>query len=382
MMNTPMVCNIACRVGDGGRWLRAQCAPMNIVVLDDYQDAVCRLECVKQFGEVPLKVYTNTVKGVGQLAVRLRDAQILMLIGARTAITRALLEKLPHLRMVSQVGAVGAHIDVAACTEHGVAVAEALAPLAPVACAELTWALVLAAQRRLPQYIGNLKHGAWQHSGLRASSMLPNFRIGQSLRGRILGVWGYGQVGRLVAGYGRAFGMNVLVWGSESARERAQREGFQPAVSREQLLVYSDVLSLHVRLTEETRAMIGLEDLGLMKPSALLVNTSCAELIAPDALVIALNRGRPGMAAIDVFESEPILQGHALLRLENCICTPHIGYVEQDNYEQSFGVAFENIINYLNNEPTNIINPKALEVEHAKQQPDSAWGGYFQQSHF
>ena len=176
--------------------------------------------------------------------------------------------------------------------------------------------------------------------------------------------------------------MNVLVWGSESARERAQREGFQPAVSREQLLVYSDVLSLHVRLTEETRAMIGLEDLGLMKPSALLVNTSCAELIAPDALVIALNRGRPGMAAIDIFESEPILQGHALLRLENCICTPHIGYVEQDNYEQSFGVAFENIINYLNNEPTNIINPKALGVEHAKQQPDSAWGGYFQQSYF
>ncbi|MBQ9579182.1 MAG: D-2-hydroxyacid dehydrogenase family protein [Ottowia sp.] len=345
---------------------------MNIVILDDYQDAVRKLACAQQLAAWPVKVYTNTVKGVGQLAVRLRDAQVLVLIGERTYMTRPLLEKLPHLRMIAQVGAAApeGHIDVAACTELGVAVAGG--DCSPVAPAELTWALVLAAMRRLPQYIGNLKHGAWQQSGLKAGSMPLNFGLGQTLHGRILGVWGYGRVGRLVAGYGRAFGMHVLVWGSEEGRLRARADGFDVAISREQLLEHSDVLTLHVRLSEATWAMLSLEDLGRMKPTALLVNTAHAGLIAPDALVSALNRGRPGMAAIDVFESEPILQGHALLRMENCICTPHIGYVEQEAYERNFGAAFENVVNYLNGTPTNIINPQALEVEHAEPPPQTA----------
>ncbi|MBR6975546.1 MAG: D-2-hydroxyacid dehydrogenase family protein [Ottowia sp.] len=345
---------------------------MNIVILDDYQDAVRKLACAQQLAAWPVKVYTNTVKGVGQLAVRLRDAQVLVLIGERTYMTRPLLEKLPHLRMIAQVGApaTAGHIDLQACTEFGVAVADG--ECSPVAPAELTWALVLAAMRRLPQYVGNLKHGAWQQAGLKASSMPLNFGLGQTLHGRILGVWGYGRVGRLVAGYGRAFGMHVLVWGSEEGRLRARADGFDVAISREQLLEHSDVLTLHVRWSEATHAMLTLADLVRMKPTALLVNTAHAELIAPDALVSALNRGRPGMAAIDVFESEPILQGHALLRMENCICTPHIGYVEQDAYERSFGAAFENVANYLNGTPTNIINPAALEVEHAEPPPQTA----------
>ena len=345
---------------------------MNIVILDDYQDAVRKLACMQQLAVWPVKVYTNTVKGVAQLAVRLRDAQVLVLIGERTHLSRALLEKLPHLRMVAQVGAAATegHIDVQACTELGVAVAGG--ECSPVATAELTWALVLAAMRRLPQYIGNLKHGAWQQAGLKSGSMPLNFGLGQMLYGRILGVWGYGRVGRLVAGYGCAFGMNVLVWGSEQGRHRAAMDGFAVAASREQLLEHSDVLTLHVRWSEATHAMLTLADLGRMKPTSLLVNTARAELIAPDALVSALNRGRPGMAAIDVFETEPILQGHALLRMENCICTPHIGFVEQGAYERSFGVAFENIVNYLNGTPTNIINPAALAVEHTTPPPQAA----------
>jgi D-3-phosphoglycerate dehydrogenase len=192
--------------------------------------------------------------------------------------------------------------------------------------------------------------------------MPPNFGMGMVLRGRTLGVWGYGKIGQLVAGYGKAFGMKVLVWGRQAAREKALADGHQAANSREELFAESDVLSLHLRLNEETTGIVTLEDLGRMKPTALLVNTSRAELVAPEALIAALNRGRPGMAAIDVFESEPILQGHALLRLENCICTPHIGYVELDSYELYFGAAFDNVVNFIRGTPTNIVNPGALQV--------------------
>ena len=333
---------------------------MNIVILDDYQDAVRKLACASKLSQYPAKVYTNTVKGIGQLSVRLRDAEVIVLIRERTQLTRALIEKLPRLKMVSQTGRVGSHIDVAACTEHGVAVAEGIG--SPVAPAELTWALIMAAARRLPQYIGNLKHGAWQQSGLKAASMPANFGLGTVLRGHTLGIWGYGKVGQLVAGYGRAFGMQVMVWGSPESMAMARADGFYTAPSRAELFALSDVLSLHLRLSETTRGVVKLDDLGRMKPTALLVNTSRAELIEQDALVSALNRGRPGMAAVDVFESEPILQGHALLRLENCICTPHIGYVEQDSYELYFGAAFDNVLNYLRGTPTNIVNPGALQV--------------------
>jgi D-3-phosphoglycerate dehydrogenase / 2-oxoglutarate reductase len=333
---------------------------MNIVILDDYQDAVRKLACASKLEAYPAKVYTNTVKGIGQLSIRLKDADIIVLIRERTHLTRPLIEKLPRLKLVVQTGRVGSNVDVQACTERGIAVAEGSG--SPRAAAELTWALVMAAMRRLPQYIGNLKHGAWQQSGLKAASMPPNFGIGNLLYGKILGVWGYGHIGRLMAGYGQAFGMHVRVWGSEASRQRATQDGFQAAGSKAELFGMSDVLSLHLRLTDGTRGSVSLEDLSNMKPDSLLVNTSRAELIEPDALISALNRGRPGMAAVDVFETEPILQGHALLRLENCICTPHIGYVEQESYEALFGAAFDNVINFIRGTPSNIVNPGALQV--------------------
>ena len=333
---------------------------MKIVILDDYQDVVRKLQCATKLEPYQAKVYTNTVKGQGQLAVRLKDAEVLVLIRERTHMPRQLIEKLPKLKLIVQTGRIGSHIDVAACTEHGIAVAEGSG--SPVAPAELTWALILAAMRRLPQYVGNLKHGAWQQSGLKASSMPANFGLGMVLKGKTLGIWGYGKIGQLLAGYGQAFGMKVLVWGRTPSRERAVLDGFEAALEKSEFFARADVLSLHLRLVDETRGVVRLDDLARMKPSALLVNTSRAELIEPDALIGALNRGRPGMAAIDVFETEPILQGHALLRLENCICTPHIGYVEQDNYELYFGTAFDNVINFIKGTPTNIVNPGALQV--------------------
>jgi D-3-phosphoglycerate dehydrogenase len=333
---------------------------MNIVILDDYQDAVRKLKCASKLEEYPAKVYTNTVKGIGQLSVRLRDADVIVLIRERTHMTRQLIEKLPRLRLIAQTGRVGAHVDVQACTERGIAVAEGVG--SPVAPAELTWALIMAAMRRLPQYVGNLKHGAWQQSGMKSASMPPNFGLGMVLRGRTLGLWGYGKIGQLVAGYGKAFGMRVMVWGSQASRARVEADGLQAASSREELFAESDILSLHLRLSDETAGIVTLEDLGRMKPTSLLVNTSRAELIEQDALIAGLNRGRPGMAAVDVFESEPILQGHALLRLENCICTPHIGYVELDSYELYFGAAFDNVVNFIKGTPTNIVNPGALQV--------------------
>lgn len=334
---------------------------MNIVILDDYQDVVRKLECAGKLADYSLKVYTNTVKGLGQLSVRLRDADVLVLIRERTPITRQLIEKLPRLKLIAQTGRLGNHIDIEACTERGIAIAEGSG--SPVAPAELTWALIMAAMRRLPQYIGNLKHGAWQQSGLKSAAMPPNFSLGTVLRGKTLGIWGYGKIGQMVAGYGKAFGMNVLVWGREASLSKAVQDGHEAAASREDFFQRSDVLTLHLRLNDATRGIVSAKDLAQMKPTSLLVNTSRAELVEPDALISALNHGRPGMAAIDVFESEPILQGHALLRLENCICTPHIGYVEQESYELYFGTAFDNIVNFIQGQPSNIANPQALKVQ-------------------
>ncbi|UJW82769.1 D-2-hydroxyacid dehydrogenase family protein [Hydrogenophaga sp. SL48] len=333
---------------------------MNIVILDDYQDAVRKLDCAARLEPYPAKVFTNTVKGVGQLAVRLRDADIVVLIRERTQISRLLVEKLPRLKLISQTGRVGQHIDVSACTERGIAVAEGNS--SPIATAELTWSLIMASMRRIPQYVANLKHGAWQQSGLKASSMPVNFGLGSVLHGKTLGIWSYGRIGKLVAAYGRAFGMRVIIWGSESTRALAVSDGYEVAENRKALFEQSDVLSLHLRLSERSAGCVTLDDLSQMKPTSLLVNTSRAELIEAEALLTALNRGRPGMAAVDVFESEPILQGHALLRLENCICTPHIGYVELDNYETLFSAAFDNVVNYIKGTPTNIVNPGALQV--------------------
>ena len=333
---------------------------MNIVILDDYQDAVRKLPCAAKLDAYPAKVYTNTVKGIGQLSVRLKDADVIVLIRERTQINRQLIEKLTKLKMIAQTGRVGGHIDVGACTERGVVVSEGTG--SPTAPAELTWALIMAATRRIPQYVAHLKHGAWQQAGLKSASMPPNFGVGTVLKGKTLGIWSYGKIGQILAGYGRAFGMRVVVWGRDNSRTLALADGYEVAQSKNDFFEQSDVLSLHLRLTDETRGLVTLEDLSRMKPTALLVNTSRAELIEPDALIAALNRGRPGLAAVDVFESEPILQGHALLRLENCICTPHIGYVEQDSYEMYFSAAFDNVINFIKGIPTNIVNPGALQV--------------------
>jgi D-3-phosphoglycerate dehydrogenase len=333
---------------------------MNIVILDDYQDAVRKLECAAKLEAYQAKVYTNTVKGQGQLQVRLRDADVVVLNRDRSQITRLLVEKLPKLKLISQAGRLGDHVDVQACTERGVAVAQG--SCSPIAPAELTWALIMAAMRRLPQYIGNLKHGAWQQSGLKSGAMPANFGLGSTLHGKTLGVWGYGNIGRLVAGYGRAFGMNVVIWGSPSTLAKATDDGYSVAPSREEFFSQCDVLSLHLKLCAATRHVVTSTDLALMKTTALLVNTSHAEIVEADALISGLNRGHPGMAAVDVFETEPILQGHALLRLENCICSPHIGYVEQQSYEETFGTAFDNVINFIKGTPTNIINPGALQV--------------------
>ncbi len=335
------------------------------MILDDYQDVVRKLECASKLADYQARVFTNTVKGIGQLSVRLKDADIIILNRERTRLPRALIEKLPKLKLVSQTGHVGDHIDVEACTELGIAVAEGSG--SPVAPAEMTWALLLAAAKRLPHYIAHLKHGAWQQSGLKAGQMPPNFCLPTTLRGQTLGIWGYGRIGQLVARYGQAFGMRVLIWGRKPSMERAALDGFALAESRESLFEQSDFLSLHLRLSEETAGLVSADDLARMKPTATLINISRAELIQADALLGALNKGRPGMAAIDVYDSEPILQGHALLRLENCICTPHIGYVELQNYEHYFGIAFDNVVNFMRGRPSNIVNPGALQVRVAKR---------------
>ena len=333
---------------------------MNIVILDDYQDAVRKLACAAKLDAYPAKVYTNTVKGIGQLSVRLKDADVIVLIRERTQLSRQVIEKLPKLKLIVQTSRVGSHIDIAACTERGIAVAEGIG--SPVAPAELTWALIMAAMRRIPHYVAHLKHGAWQQAGLKAASMPPNFGVGSVLKGKTLGIWSYGKIGQIIAGYGRAFGMRVIIWGRDGSRESAQADGFELAASKVELFEQSDILTVHLRLHDDTRGIVTLDDLSRMKPTALFVNTSRAELVEPEALIAALNRGRPGLAAVDVFESEPILQGHALLRLENCICTPHIGYVEQDSYELYFGAAFDNVVNFIKGTPTNIVNPGALQV--------------------
>jgi len=332
---------------------------MKIAILDDYQDAVRKLDCFQLLADHEVKVFNNTVRGLGQLASRLAEVDALVLIRERTRITSQLLDKLPRLRMISQTGRAGSHVDLAACTERGIAVLEGTG--SPYAPAELTWALIMAAQRRIPQYVANLKQGAWQQSGLKTSAMPPNFGLGQVLRGQTLGIWGYGKIGRLVAGYGKAFGMRVLIWGREHSLEAARADGHETAASREALFEESDVLSLHVRLHEDTHGIVKQEDLLRMKPTALLVNTSRAELLEENALLGALAHNRPGMVAIDVFESEPILQGYSLLRMENVICTPHIGYVERESYELYFSGAFNNILAFNAGDLSSVANPQALQ---------------------
>ncbi len=331
---------------------------MKISILDDYHDTLRTLDCFTKLSGHDVEVWNDHLQDVDALAERLGETEVLVLIRERTEIRAPLLRRLPKLRLISQ-RSVYPHIDVDACTKLGVVVSSSMHAGTPsYATAELTWALMLAAMRQLPQQVAALKAGRWQVG------------VGHTLRGKTLGVYGYGRIGSAVAGYGKAFGMNVWVWARSSSRERARSDGYRVAPSKEAFFSECDVLSLHLRLVEATRGIVTAGDLAHMKPTALLVNTSRAPLIAPGALVAALQRGRPGMAAVDVYEQEPVLDPrHPLLAMENVVCTPHIGYVTRDEYEVQFSDVFDQIVAYAAGTPINIVNPRVLERGSARRQP-------------
>ncbi len=322
---------------------------MHIIIPDDYQNAVPGLACFAKLAGHTVTVFYDTVKDMDALVERLYPAEALVLIRERTPITEALLARLPNLKLISQTGKGITHIDAAAATRHHVLICAGTG--SPTAPAELTWALIMAALRHIPQEVAHLRAGGWQTT------------VGRVLRGRTLGIFGYGKIGSLVAGYGRAFGMKVLVWGREGSLARGRVDGYTPAPDKETFFAQTDILSLHLRLIPETRGIVTSGDLALMKPDALLVNTSRAELIAPGALEMALRASRPGWAAVDVYEEEPILgANHPLLKLDNALCTPHLGYVEQDSYELYFSQAFEQVLAFAEGQPINVVNPEILDT--------------------
>jgi D-3-phosphoglycerate dehydrogenase len=322
---------------------------MKISILDDYFDTVRTLPCFSSLAGHDVTIWNDHVEDTPTLAERLRDAEVLVLIRERTKIQAPLLERLPNLRLISQ-RSVYPHIDIAACTNRGVIVSSSQHPGTPsYAAAELTWALTLAAARQLPGQMAALQAGRWQMG------------VGTTLRGKTLGIFGYGRIGAAVAGYGRAFGMNVLVWSSEASLDRARQDGYATAASKAVLFEDSDVLSLHLRLFPATRGIVTAKDLARMRPTAILVNTSRAPLIAPGALVQALQAGRPGMAAVDVYENEPVTEANdPLLTMDNVVCTPHIGYVTKEEYQTQFTDIFDQILGYAAGKPINVVNPGVL----------------------
>lgn len=311
---------------------------MRIAILDDYQDAVRRLSCFSLLEGREVKVFQHGARGQGQLAIRLAPFDVLVLNRERTRLDRALLARLPQLKMICQTGPLGPHVDIEAARERGIRLVESRSD--PVATAELAWSLILAASRKMPQYASLLRQGLWQATALTPDKNTP----GRVVSGRQLGIWGYGRIGQRIAQYARAFGMRVGIWGSEASRAQAIADGFDAWPSREALFEQSDVLTLHLRLSDRTRHLVTAQDLARMRPDALLVNTSRGALIAPGALEQALRAGRPGAAAIDVFDDEPLPPTSALLQLPNLLATPHIGYVEQDNYETMYRPLFEAIV--------------------------------------
>jgi D-3-phosphoglycerate dehydrogenase / 2-oxoglutarate reductase len=325
---------------------------MKITILDDYQDTVRTLDCFGKVAGHDVKIWNDHTKDIDALAERLKDTEALVLIRERTPIRAPLLDRLDKLRIISQTS-VYPHVDVDACTRRGVILSSYMAPAQPsYATAELTWGLIIAAMRRIAQEAAALKAGKWQGAS-----------VGLGLRGRTLGIYGYGRIGGVVAGYGRAFGMDVLAWGREGSLEKAHADGFAVADSKAQLFERSDVLTVHVRLIDATRGMVTAADLARMKPTALFVNTSRAGLVAPGALEAALRAGRPGMAAVDVYEEEPVLGArHPLLALDNVVCTPHLGYVERGQLESMFSTIFNQILAYADGKPINVVNPAALDA--------------------
>jgi D-3-phosphoglycerate dehydrogenase len=322
---------------------------MKIAILDDYFDTVRGLSCFAKLAGHDVTVWNDHTQDTDILAERLKDTEVLVLIRERTKIRTPLLERLPNLRLISQ-RSVYPHIDIETCTRLGIVVASSQHADTPsYAAAELTWALILSAMRQVPQQVASLKAGRWQMG------------VGASLRHKTLGIHGYGRIARVVAGYGKAFGMHVLVWARPPGLEQARAEGYTAAASKAAFYETADVATLHMRLVDATRGIVTAADLARMKPTALLVNTSRAPLIAPGALVDALKAGRPGMAAVDVFEDEPLTDPtHPLLNMSNVVCTPHIGYVSRDEYEVQFTDIFDQITAYAAGRPTNVVNPDVM----------------------
>jgi len=321
---------------------------MKIAILDDYHDTVRTLPCFSKLSGHDVTIWNDHVQDTGVLADRLQDVEALVLIRERTQIRAPLLERLPRLRLISQ-RSVYPHIDIDACDRLGVVVSSSQHPGTPsFATAEFTWALVLAAARQIPQQVAALRQGHWQ------------IGVGSSLRGKTLGIFGYGRIGSVVAGYGRAFGMNVLIWARQASRDRARQDGHQTAGSKAAFFEQCDVISLHMRLVAETRGIVTADDLGRMKPTAIIVNTSRAALIEPGALAAALRAGRPGWGAVDVFEQEPVTdRQYPLLALDNAICTPHLGYVTHEEYNVQFTDIFDQILAFAAGTPINVVNPRA-----------------------
>jgi D-3-phosphoglycerate dehydrogenase len=322
---------------------------VKVSVLDDYFDTIRTLTCFRKLDAHEVEIWNDHVDSIDVLADRLQQTDVLVLIRERTKISAALLERLPKLKLISQ-RSVYPHIDIEACTRRGVVVSSDMHAGTPsYAAAELTWALVLASMRQIPQQVAALKSGIWQCG------------VGRTLRGQTLGIYGYGRIGEIIAGYGKAFGMMVLVWSREASRRRACADGFATASSKKAFFEACDIVSLHLRLVESTRGIVTASELASMKPTALLVNTSRAGLIEPGALRRALEQGRPRMAAVDVFEQEPVLDAnHPFLKMDNVLCTPHIGYVTRDEFEIQFSDIFDQITAFCAGKPINVVNPAVL----------------------
>lgn len=321
---------------------------MKIAVIDDYQDAFRTLRCYAKLKDHEVLVYNDTEKDAARLAERLKDAEAVILTQQRSRFPRAVIERLPKLRLLSQTGRNAGHIDVEACTERGIVVS-AGGSGNPHPTAELTWGLILTALRHIPYEVRRLREGRWQST------------LGVAVQGKTLGIYALGRIGTLVAKVGWAFGARVLCWGREGSVARAREAGYEVAKSREAFFAECDILSLHLPLNKETRGIVTREDLARMKATALIANTSRAGIIAEGALVEALKAGRPGFAAVDVFEDEPVIGAtHPLLKMDNVVCTPHLGYVERDTYEAYYGTVVDQILAYAAGKPVNVVNPEAI----------------------
>ena len=319
---------------------------MKIAVIDDYQDAFRTLRCFGKLEGHEVLVYNDTEKDPARLAERLKDAEAVILTQARSPMPCALIERLPNLRLISQTGRSTGHIDIAACTEHGVVISAA-GFATPHPTAELTWGLIFAALRHIPYEVKRLREGHWQST------------LGVCVKGKTLGIFAYGRIGSLVAHVGRAFGARVICWGRKGSLARANEAGYEVAQSRSTFFTECDILSLHIPLNTDTRGIVTGEDLARMKPTALIVNTSRACVIAEGALVEALKAGRPGFAAVDVFEDEPVIgAAHPLLKMDNVIATPHLGYVERENYELYYGLVVDQILAYAGGHPPTCSTPR------------------------